>query len=256
MKTKNRRDAGFSLLELIISLSLSTIVLIGVIILATQLLRNEAQTLKSGQVSAQTMASLSQMNRELEQATYLAPGLPGTAGSNIISGCINYSSTLGASSSCCASQPCVATTVGYGQIDCSRTVQSFYYCVAAGSGVQGNLDSLLRYPAFGNISAGVSDKCPYNGGTAPACTLADATSHDVVISKNMSHSPAAPLAGFYFKRDDAISGVDVDFVVGYATPVVKGQGTATAGFVGLAQPVAYYVDSKITMQKNFLNSSD
>ena len=246
-----RGRAGFSLLELIISLVLSTIVLIGVITMASQLLRNEALTLKSGEVSTQTAMALDEMNKELEQATYLVHPV---GSENIISGCMNYSKALSNNGGInpfgyngvaagTASGNCTVA----GVINCAVPVSSFYYCFASGSGTQGNLDSLLRYPAWGATVAGVSNVCPYNGGAAPACTVGDAASHDVIILKNVSHSPGHAA---YFTRDNTIGGLDIDFVVGFATSVANGQGAGAAGFVGLSPAVAYYIDSKITLQKN------
>jgi hypothetical protein len=209
-----KRSLGFSLLELMVSLTLSTVVLIGVISIATQVVRNQFQTIRSGEISGQTLAALHAMNRELEQATYIDPTAPTTSGDDIVSGCLNYS-------------PQMVTLNGDGRIDSTKPIQSFYYCVLV-HGTPGRFDSLLRYPPFGQYGA----TCPI---TTPTC---GAGSYDAVVGYNFSKIGSSS----YFTRDDTTGGISMNYIVGNATPTAQ-----------VKIPVAYIVQSKITMAKSYLS---
>jgi len=208
-----KKEDGFSMLELIISLSLSTIVLIGVISMATQVVRNEYGAIKSGEVSALTLNGLDAMNRELEKATYIEPASPSAGGGSLISGCLNYSSVLNGMA---------GLDSGSGKIDASNPKKmGFIYCVRS-SGTPGRFDSLIRHPQVGTYDP----SCPM---AHPACGAAG--TYDVIIGNNISLYDGYG-AGNYFQRDDTVGGIRMHYIVGNAT----GSTTAARGHGGHARP--------------------
>jgi type II secretory pathway component PulJ len=77
--TKRRRSGGFSLIELVIAVSLSTIVLIGVFSMMTSMVQLEVAGQRGGTVNAWSLASLVAMNREIEGASVVVYPTAGTA---------------------------------------------------------------------------------------------------------------------------------------------------------------------------------
>jgi hypothetical protein len=227
--------AGFSLLELVISLSLSTIVLIGVISMAAQVIRNEYGTIKTGEVSALTLNGLDAMNRELEKASYIAPGLPAAGGGKVISACMNYSTIMAATP---------GINAGTGSLD-GGAIKSFYYCIRD-SGTPGRFDSLLRYPPYGSGAALYGTTCPY---TPPASC--GAGTFDVIIGNNISLMDGYG-AGNYFQRDDTVGGIRMHYIIGNSTAST----TAAAGTVAMPIPVAYKFDTWVTLSKSYQITGD
>lgn len=90
-----RPEQGFTLLELIIALSISSIVLIGSFSVLTAMVQNEVEGMRHGSVSSWSLASLVNMNREIEEANALVYPPPGGSAS-AASFCKNYSRISGA----------------------------------------------------------------------------------------------------------------------------------------------------------------
>ncbi|MEK7859198.1 MAG: prepilin-type N-terminal cleavage/methylation domain-containing protein [Elusimicrobiota bacterium] len=211
--------AGFTIIELVISMSISSLVLIGVIGVASQMVRFQMEGSRKGGVTGWTLISLSKMNMELENATSLY--CPGTGASHTctgglstayLSGCTNYSRDLGS------------------RIDAASNNTSFYYCVAA-AGTPATM-SLLRYELTG---AGVA--CPM-----PAPAACGTTTPFEVYARDFY--PIDPLTPF-FRRADDVSGVELNYIVGIATPTTN-----------TPNPVYMKVTTKIGMNKNYTAVAD
>ena len=89
---KTRR--AFSLIELVVALSLSAFVLVGIVGVASQMIRFQMESANKGDVTGWTLLSLQRMNKEIVDATVLQcpSAYPGCAGvnSDVLSGCSNY----------------------------------------------------------------------------------------------------------------------------------------------------------------------
>lgn len=120
---------GFTLTELVISLTLSSFILVGIVGVASQMVRFQMEGKTKGDVTGWTLISLNKMNKELEDATVL--DYPTTTG-DYISGCSNY------------------TRITPGKIDASLATTAFWYCVSG--------NQLMRYQSVG--------ACPM---AAPTC---------------------------------------------------------------------------------------
>ncbi len=214
---------GFSLTELLIALVLSTLVLVGIIGIASQMVRFQMESGTRGGNSDWALIALDRMNKEIQNASSVPAPIPGGTSASL-SGCSNFSiqqynltgtgkirncTCSAASSSCC--------------------VTNFYYCVATLSGNKNA--SLLRYGSPPNPSSDAA--CPM---ALPSC---GSGSYDVV-AQNVS-----PLSGAvnYFTRNNDGS-VQVQFNVGAAP-------TANAPLA-----TALHVNSTINMQKAYSDTAD
>jgi hypothetical protein len=87
-----RRSKGFTLIELIIAASLSTIVLIGVFSLMSSLVQTEVAGMRNGTVTAWTLANINTMNMDIAGASYIAVPAAGGNGDSLVV-CTNWSAT-------------------------------------------------------------------------------------------------------------------------------------------------------------------
>lgn len=134
MRTRalKRRD-GFTLTELVIAMSLSSLVLIGLMSVATAIVRAHVNAIKHGEANGTTLYALHQMNREIEQATHIESNFPpagalNTAGSNIIKGCVNWSRYVNGNTSATSGGGRINTDTGDPNY---QTPYWFAYCVKA-----------------------------------------------------------------------------------------------------------------------------
>ncbi len=88
-KARNRR--GFSLLELIIAVSISSIVLIGIFSIAASMVQFEVESARKGSISAWTMASITSMNRDIAGASVLQWPNGNGASADTLLVCTNWS---------------------------------------------------------------------------------------------------------------------------------------------------------------------
>ncbi len=181
----SRASPGFTLLELIIALSLSLFVLVAVIAVVTAVIRYQFEGLRKGQVTGLTLYSLARMHRELENATHL--DLPSTASpaGSVLSGCSNWSANMNPLPN---------------QIDSSQPVEAFYYCVDSNN-------SLLRYSGTGI--------CPYSPQPAPCGSGSGFTP---VVYRNFYLMDGL---GYFFKRSTEVAGVEMSYIIGKATPTAE-----------------------------------
>lgn len=175
---KPGRGDGFTLVELIVALVLSAFVLVGIVGVATQMVRFQMEGQKKGDVSGWTLLSLSKMHKELEDASVLDFPSAASPTGDYISGCSNY------------------TRITNAPIDPALPVTAFWYCVETG-GLTPN--RLLRYS-----SAGV---CPM---PAPAC----GSGSFEVYARDFYKRDGLP---YFFRRAPDASGIEVNYTIGVAT---------------------------------------
>lgn len=230
------KTAGFTLTELIMSTTLSALILVAIIGVSTQMVKFQVESTRKGDVTGWTLVSLNQMNRELEEASVLDCPRPATGtvppytnpcdgvGSSILRGCSNYTRATN-------SYINPDTGVNY-------PTTAFYYCVPT-AGTYAN--NLLRYAL---VTTGTGARtCIIN----PTCGNAPTGGQTMdVISTNVYQiDPATP----FFRRADEIMGVELNYIVGIATPsahALKGP-PMTGGPV----PIHVRFTTKIGMNKSY-----
>lgn len=193
---------GFSLLELIIALSLSSVVLITVFSIAASMVQFEVEGGRKGSVTAWSLASISAMNRDIASASVIEwPNGAGSASDALVL-CTNWTRLVNGPNG-----QVLSPTVGPGP-----TV--IYYCWDSGTNV------LRRMVVGGN--------CPNAGAGPPACTAAAFGAGSVVATAVYKSG-----VNNVFTVDPAVNNaVHLQFVVGNPA---QGQVNSTGG--GAAGPV-------------------
>lgn len=232
---------GFTLIELIIAVSLSGAVLIGIMSVTAQMVRFELEGARKNEVAGWMLLSLSQMNRELENATTLLCPSPwaGCAGnsSNVLSGCVNYTRKTAA-----ALDP-----------DTQKTTVAFYYCRAE-SGQYENM--LLRYAQESAPGTAVTARtCPIS--PTPVCGNAPGAGQTMkVVATNMygwdgQDPPAGSL--MLFQRMEDIAGMEVRYSIGFSTATSEIHHSAGTTAGAGPNPTYMRFRTKIAMNKVFFN---
>ena len=183
---------GFTLLELLVALTLSSVVLLGIVGVASQMIRWHIEGLTKSSDTAWTLTSVQRMSQELRSASALwcpyvdasRGGCPGDK-SDILSGCENFSF--------------LDSAIHAGP------VKAFHYCVADNYGAP-PARTLLRY--YDDDTGGV---CPLTG------VVCGGGSPEVVARYVNKISPTTP----YFTRRDDAGGVQIRYTVGQVTPTAN-----------------------------------
>lgn len=214
--------AGFSLIELLIAISLASMVLLGVASIAAQMVRQQVDGIRSGTVTGWSVVSYGAMIKEIEDANVLAfPIVNGAAADQVIV-CTNWSRVSAARLN--TLMPSVITQ----------------YCVDPTPAVAPQTGFLLRRHSYSLVAGG----CP-SPGVPTSCTSATPgapwTTSDVIGFR----LEKLPGFGSVFTRDDAIGGVRIRYGIG--------QQTATAN-----QPVIRFTpfDVAVGMTKQYSNTLD
>lgn len=237
------KGKGFTLIELIIAVSLSGAVLIGIMSVTAQMVRFELEGVRKNEVSGWMLLSLNEMNRELENATSLL--CPSTYGggcagnsSNVLSGCVNYTRNTAS-----AIDP-----------DTQKTTVAFYYCrPAAGQYAK----MLLRYSQESAPGTAVNARvCPIN--PTPTCGNAPGAGQTMrVVATNVygwdgSDPPAG--ANLLFRRLDDIAGVEARYSIGFSTATSEIHHSAGTAAGAGPNPTFMRFATKIAMNKSFTNT--
>jgi type II secretory pathway pseudopilin PulG len=223
---------AFTLIELIMALVMSSFVIVGIIGVTSQMARYRMEGGAKSTNTGFTVMSLDRMEKDLQGASVLycpystlenhsgwdSSGNCTQSQSNALSGCSNYS----------------LATLPTGFISGSPT--SFYYCIWCGGSpcaTPTQTPWLLHYSGSGS--------CPIS--PVPTC---GSGSYDVVAQN------VYPIGAntYYFKRDDAINGVDLMFQIGMST------GTGTGQDSILTTNAIQTVNTKISMQKAYGTTTD
>jgi hypothetical protein len=221
------KRGGFSLVELIIAIGLSSFVLIAICSLAGQVVRYQIGSIRSGGVTGWSLVSFSKMTKEIEDSNVLVWPSPGTPDADGLVACQNYSR---AGSPLCGG--------GDLRLDCSRPVTVLRYCYqAAVAGPPYVPPRLWRYEdTSGNT-------CPASSAAAvPApCDGSGAYGTSGVVAWNIEKNAGQ---SFFHRRDD-IGGVAIRYVMGTQTPDEK-----------IKVPIIQKFDVSVVMQKQYTDTQD
>lgn len=216
---KKKRSAGFSLLELIISISLASLVLLAVAGLSGQIVRFQMEGVRKGSVTGWALISFMSMAKEIENANVLVWPSNGTPTSDTLIVCNNWSRLAGP---------------GAGdRMDTTANYQIIYYCYNSADARR----PIWRY--YQNLNSG---NCPASvAGSIPACDGSGSYTEKSIVAWNVERLSGQAI----FTRDNSIGGVRVRYVVG----------TQTTSEV-YKQPIFSPFDLGLAMQKQYNNTSD
>lgn len=216
----NTRERGYTMLELLIAVSLSMVVLMAVFGVLTSMFRFQVEGLKKNTVTGWSLSSLMKMNKEIESASVLAYPTNATPVDTVV-GCTNWSRII--------------TT---GKADANQNVIVFYYCYDSAS---------LTIRRLAEESA--ATVCPASPPGLPACSAAWGganRTNDVIAVGVNRHSSGALM----FTKDDNFGGLRVRYSVG--SPVY----TPVAGKPDVVNPQYMEFDTGISMSRSYLNTND
>jgi hypothetical protein len=182
------RSAGFSIIELVIAISLSSFVLVGVATIAAQMARSQIEGIRSGTMTGWSLVSYLSMSKEIEDANVLAFPIANGASSDSLLVCKNWSRVVN------------------GKLDANAPglVTVTQFCVDSTTSPP---DLILR--RYSNVGAGVV--CP-DPGVPVACT---ATPGGTWTETGVVGFRMEKLAGQdVFRRDNSIGGVRLRYVIG------------------------------------------
>lgn len=216
---KNAR--GFSIIELVIAVSLASFVLVGVATIAAQMARTQLDGVRTGTMTGWSVVSYMAMSKEIEEGNVLAFPIANGASSDNLIICKNWSRLMGA--------------LPGGRLDTNSPVSVIQYCVD--SSVPTNL--VMR--RYANVGVGVS--CPNPGSpvtcnSSPSGTWTETGIVGIRLEK---------LSGYanVFTRDNAIGGVRLRYVIGRQTATTNDPNPRSTAF-----------DFGISMQKQYNSTLD
>jgi prepilin-type N-terminal cleavage/methylation domain-containing protein len=219
-----KKRSGYTLIELIMALSLVGLVVIGVMSILSSMLQFSIQGTTRGDISGVTMLGLSRMTKEIEQATILT--LPTTDGKQI-AGCINF------------------TRLGSTAYDTDQPTSWFNYCIKTPAA--GEVQGIFRHGG---------DTCP---SPITTVTCGSSPSTFTVVARHIyARDATTPI----FSVDYSSSSAILHFIVGIATANVTNTqmpgSIDVAGGSGLKTPMpqALKVDTTIRSSKVFNNTND
>lgn len=188
-----RARAGFTLLEMMVAVSLSSMVLIGVMSVSTTMIRKHMDGIRKGTVTGGALVSFANMSREVERANVLISPTSGTPDSNLLGGCVNWSRLMAAAPGA--------------KLDPSKALEVFYYCYNPGA------RTIWYY------STSVAAVCP---AAPPAVACDGSAAYPTRMQVAQDVELLAPNARV-FTRDDSIGGVRIHYVVGQQVPTAARQ---------------------------------
>lgn len=206
------KSRGFSLIELVISISLASFVLVGVASIAAQMARTQVEGIRSGTLTGWSVVSYMSMAKEIEDANVLAyPVVDATAEDQIII-CKNWSRNAGAGPPTGARLNTDATVLNGVQ---KGAVYVIVYCVDPTAPVAPQTGFTLR--RYANIGPAVV--CPAAPAAPVTCNAAGPgwTSNDIVGFRLEKHPVGLLPNTNVFLRDNAIGGVRLRYVIGRQT---------------------------------------
>lgn len=213
-----RKDSGFSIIELVIAISLASFVLVGVATIASQMARSQIDGIRSGTVTGWSLVSYLSMAKEIEDANVLAFPIANGASSDSLIVCKNWSRVVG------------------GKLDAAGTVSVIQYCVDSTDAA--NL--VLR--RFANVGAGVT--CPDPGVPVACVASPGGTWNENGAGNGISviGFHLEKMSGFpnMFTRDNSIGGVRLRYVIGRQMPTANDPNPKSTPFdIGIAMQKQY-----------------
>ncbi|MDE2143608.1 MAG: prepilin-type N-terminal cleavage/methylation domain-containing protein [Elusimicrobia bacterium] len=220
-RPRRRSHDGFTLLELVIATSLSTIVLVGIFSMGASMVQYEAEGMRKGSINGWSLASLVTMNRELEDASALV--YPTTGSQDSLVFCSNWSRLAGAQINTAAGNYAVV----------------YYYCWDAASNVLRRMTSPLTANTPCPSSSGYSPPACNSGTYGTGSTVATGVYRD---SNNDSIFSVDPLV-------TSTGTVRMRYVVGNPNPGASpNEGN---GLTIFSNPQTMAFDTRITLDKAF-----
>ena len=216
-RKKRRSRAGFTLLEMVVALSISSIVLIGAFVMLSNMVQYEVEGMRKGSVNAWSLASLVAMNGEIEAANVLVYPRGGSGDDTLVA-CSNWSRVMST----------VMNTLGTGVIGVGPTV--YTYCWDA-------VTNVLRRKVAGGI-------CP-SAYTVTPCDTANYGGDSLIatgIYKDLSNDSI-------FMSDPVNGSVRLRYVVGKQTSgAAPNEGNGKTNFIN---PQTMAFDTRLTLDKSF-----
>ncbi len=232
MRTPRSR-AGYTLIELVIAISLASIVLVGLFAIMASMMNFQVEALKKGTVNGWSLAALLSMNREIEDASVIVyPSAGGSA--NSISLCTNYSHIMaGAGGSADGSISGAA----------SDPIQTIDYCYDPANLV-------MRRQV-------IDGSCPVLGSAPPACTASNYapgaqqdTKTSGVIAISVYQAPGNPSV---FTRSANRSGeIRLRYVIGNPNSTT----TPSPGSAMVRNPQSMAFDTTLSVNRQYGNNQD
>lgn len=230
-----KKSSGFSLIELVISISLASFVLVGVATIAAQMARNQVEGIRSGTVTGWSVVSYMSMAKEIEDANVLAYPINNGDTADQIVICKNWSRSAGAGSPGARLNTDPGTDAD-GVV--KGTVYVIQYCIDPTAPVAPQTGYTLR--RYANIGVGVT--CPAPPAAPVACNLAGpGWTQNGVVGFRLEKIGGMNM----FLRDNSIGGVRLRYVIGPQTATTN-------------QPVPKFTTFNfgIAMQKQFSSTLD
>lgn len=214
-----KQTAGFSIIELVIAMSLASFVLVGVAMIVAQLARSQMEGIRSGTNTSWSIVSYQFMFKEIEDSSVLAYPSVNFMGADSIVVCKNWSRLQ---------------NLPDRRLDKSGSVSVIQYCVDTAD--PANL--LLR--RFANVGGAVV--CPAFGAPPAACTASPpGWTETGVVALRLERL----LGQTVFQRDNSIDGVRLRYVIGKTAPTAS-----------VPNPKSIPTQFGIAMQKQYSNTSD
>ncbi len=233
--------SGFSLIELMIAATLAIAVMLAVVSLSTNVVRQHLQAVHKGEVSGASLTAMDRLNRDIQSATYLAIPKGTLPQGNTVGGCLDWSGSMNG----------VGTGGVYSTFGVGGTSAYFIYCV---TGAGARFGSLIRYPGAGSPQMTLANCNAFPtvgvcGANASNGALPEVWVRGDGVNFGLSRGDNNP--GYYFARSTDTDGVELHYILGNST--VTGDAASRPGqFV----PQFYKVDTKIRMMKSYNNGAD
>lgn len=233
-----RDPRGFSIIELVIAISLASFVLVGVATIAAQMSRSQAEGIRSGTATGWSLVSYMAMSKEIEDANVLAWPINNGDASDSIVICKNWSRAQDG-----ADKRLNTNTTPAGADSVTVTQYCVDPAVAAAPETGFTLRRLSRSgPA---VTCPTPVAAPASCGSTPSAPWGAWTETGVVgfrLEKIPGTYTGSP---FVFLRDNTIGGVRLRYVIGRQTPTPN-------------EPIAKFTkfDFGISMQKQFSSTVD
>ncbi len=227
MERTVKKDSGFSIIELVIAISLASFVLVGVATIASQMARSQIDGIRSGTVTGWSLVSYLSMAKEIEDANVLAFPIANGASSDSLIVCKNWSRVISTADKRLNTD---ATPAG------ANFVTVVQYCVDSTDA------SNLVLRRFANT--GVAVTCP-DPGVPVACTASPGGTWNENGAGNgisVIGFHLEKMAGFpnMFTRDNSIGGVRLRYVIGRQTPTTNDPNPKSTPFdIGIAMQKQY-----------------
>lgn len=216
-----RKSPGFSLIELVIAVSLASFVLVGVATIAAQMTRAQVEGIRSGTVTGWSLVSYLSMSKEVEDSNVLAYPIADGSSSDALIVCRNWSRMMG--------------PLPGGKLDAAGVVSVVQYCVDTSDPVN------FRLRRYANVGSAVT--CP-NPAAPVACS---ASPSGTWTETGVIGFRLEKLAGFpnMFTRDNSIGGVRLRYAIGQQAGTPQ-------------QPVPQFTPFNIgiAMQKQYNSAND